>query len=177
MAETTLNRICRNCGETKNLEGGFNRRSDGKRPYKWHCRECEAKRSKIWYNKQDDKTYNEIRIKSLSYYHQNKKIVHAKTRAYRARVKQIIYNHYGDKCSCPKCPDTKPGQLFLTIDHINNDGFKNKITGNYGISYRIGSTNLYLKIIKDNFPDTYQVLCWNCNCGKRMNNGVCPHLT
>jgi hypothetical protein len=30
-------------------------------------------------------------------------------------------------------------------------------------------------IIKTGFPDGYQVLCMNCNWGKRMNKGICPH--
>lgn len=27
-----------------------------------------------------------------------------------------------------------------------------------------------------NYPEGYQVLCYNCNCGKSINNGICPHL-
>ena len=30
----------------------------------------------------------------------------------------------------------------------------------------------YLK--KNNYPDGFQVLCWNCNLG-RAHYGVCPH--
>jgi hypothetical protein len=22
----------------------------------------------------------------------------------------------------------------------------------------------------------FQVLCWNCNCGRAFNNGICPHV-
>jgi hypothetical protein len=29
--------------------------------------------------------------------------------------------------------------------------------------------------VRNGFPPGYQVLCMNCNHGKRMNNGVCPH--
>lgn len=38
-----------------------------------------------------------------------------------------------------------------------------------------GST-LYYYILRNNFPDIYQVLCFNCNWGKRLC-GVCPHKT
>ena len=62
---------------------------------------------------------------------------------------------------------------FLVLDHINNDGaahrksMKNKSDG-FGIQ-------LYRWIIKNNFPPIFQVLCANCNMGKEMNGGVCPH--
>jgi hypothetical protein len=28
---------------------------------------------------------------------------------------------------------------------------------------------------KHNFPGGHQILCWNCQQGKRFNNGICPH--
>jgi hypothetical protein len=30
-------------------------------------------------------------------------------------------------------------------------------------------------IIKNNYPDDFQILCANCNWGKQLNGGVCPH--
>ena len=36
-------------------------------------------------------------------------------------------------------------------------------------------TNLYLWAIQNNFPSIFQVLCFNCNHGKQLNGGVCPH--
>ena len=26
-------------------------------------------------------------------------------------------------------------------------------------------------------PDTIQILCFNCNCGRARNGGICPHET
>jgi hypothetical protein len=34
---------------------------------------------------------------------------------------------------------------------------------------------LCVHIIKSGFPNSFQILCYNCNNGKRMNRGVCPH--
>jgi len=84
---------------------------------------------------------------------------------YQKRLKIIEY--YGGKCSC--CGESEP--LFLEIDHINNDGkeHRNRIGG--------GGRSIILWIIKNNFPDTVQLLCSNCNQGKRRNNGICPHKT
>lgn len=51
----------------------------------------------------------------------------------------------------------------LDIDHINNDGaeHRRKIFSEYG-----GSFSQWL--IKNNFPDGFQVLCKNCNWRKQL---------
>jgi hypothetical protein len=85
-------------------------------------------------------------------------------RKVRPQNKKIVFEHYGNKCEC--CGESEP--LFLTIDHINNDGYADKKKGLTG-------PHLYAKIIKENFPSTFRLLCWNCNCGRRLNGGVCPH--
>jgi hypothetical protein len=75
-------------------------------------------------------------------------------------LKEKIYQHYGNKCACCGLNDFR----FLTIDHKNNDGYKE----------RVSRMTLYSRIIKANFPDTFQLLCWNCNCTKAIY-GECPH--
>lgn len=88
----------------------------------------------------------------------------------RERIKEAVFAAYGGyKCAC--CGETEP--LFLTIDHIDNNGaeHRRKITGKrHSAGY-----HTYKWLLKNNFPDGFQVLCMNCNYGKRMNNGVCPH--
>jgi len=81
----------------------------------------------------------------------------------RQYQKRLVINYYGNKCFC--CGEENI--QFLTIDHINNDGCKqNK-------NERIG---LYRWIIKNNFPkNIFQVACYNCNCARDKNNGICPH--
>jgi hypothetical protein len=84
-------------------------------------------------------------------------------------LKSKVFEAYGGKkCSC--CGETI--QEFLMLDHIENDGAKHR--------KELGKTKssgkgLYLWIIKNNFPPMFQVLCANCNWGKKMNNGICPH--
>lgn len=82
-----------------------------------------------------------------------------------------IRNAYGNKCSC--CGESNP--IFLTIDHVNNDGYKIRPRNLKGYSQSAFSGHYYKQIIKANFPDTLQLLCWNCNCGKNRNGGICPH--
>lgn len=86
----------------------------------------------------------------------------------RLRIKRQVINHYGGKCNC--CGEVN--EKFLTIDHINNDGNKYRRSND---RCRLGGIHLYEWIIKNNYPLDLQVLCYNCNCGKNINGGVCPH--
>ena len=61
-------------------------------------------------------------------------------------------------------------EAFLTLDHVYNDGADERRTGYDG-------AKLWRKLRRENWPIGYQVLCYNCNNGKRVNNGVCPHAT
>jgi hypothetical protein len=89
-----------------------------------------------------------------------------KIRFYRVTYKKIVFDHYGWKCAC--CAETTP--QFLTVDHVQNDGFKDK-SG----KKRICGYPMYMKIVNEGFGPRYQILCMNCNHGKNMNNGICPH--
>jgi hypothetical protein len=87
-------------------------------------------------------------------------------------------DHYGGKCSC--CGESNP--MFLTMDHINNDGYiwRRNIYKERGYNNKRGtrgvSTTVHLIWIrKNNYPKDLQLLCFNCNCGKNRNKGVCPH--
>lgn len=78
--------------------------------------------------------------------------------------KAIVYNAYGGfNCSC--CGETE--EAFLSIDHINNDGAEQRRNGQRGAS-------IYPWLIKHGFPSGYQILCHNCQWGKRTY-GICPH--
>lgn len=87
-----------------------------------------------------------------------------------AKLKELIMNHYGSVCNC--CGEHRI--QFLTIDHINNDGAKHRkeigLVVGCGIAF-------YRWIRRNNFPEDLQVLCHNCNIGKYINGGVCPHAS
>ncbi len=87
--------------------------------------------------------------------------------AWQKKPITLVYTHYKPICKC--CGEAEI--LFLTIDHVNNDGFKDV----YKDGGRIGGSALCRRIIKEGFPDTYQIMCMNCNLGKSRNNGICPH--
>lgn len=51
-------------------------------------------------------------------------------------------------------------EVFLTIDHKNNDGAEHRR------SVGRGSTQVYVWLRKNNYPEGFQILCYNCNCAK-----------
>jgi len=93
-------------------------------------------------------------------------------KTYRKKLKIEIFNAYGGPvCKC--CNEKEI--CFLSLDHVNNDGAKERkelFKNNHG-----GSYHLYEKLKQKCFPDKnrYQVLCMNCQWGKKNNFGICPH--
>lgn len=93
-----------------------------------------------------------------------------KTKRLQAICKDQVYAAYGGyKCTC--CGETEP--MFLSIDHIDNNGAAERKSGKYSGS----GTGFYQWLRKSGFPPGYQVLCMNCQIGKHKNGGVCPHHT
>ena len=92
----------------------------------------------------------------------------ARTKRSQDRRRDEVFTAYGGyRCAC--CAETE--RLFLSIDHINNDGNVERKSG----VYRSSGTAFYLWLCKQKFPPGYQVLCMNCQFGKHRNGGVCPH--
>ena len=92
----------------------------------------------------------------------------AKTKRNQDRRRDEVFAAYGGyQCAC--CGETE--RMFLSIDHINNDGNVERKSG----AYRSSGTAFYLWLCKQQFPPGYQVLCMNCQTGKHRNGGVCPH--
>lgn len=84
---------------------------------------------------------------------------------YRANLRSEMIEAYGGKCSC--CGEHE--HLFLQLDHIHNDGHIDRKENKT-------SAKLWAKLKKAGWPkDRHQLLCANCNFGKLMNGGVCPH--
>lgn len=83
----------------------------------------------------------------------------------RKAIRAEVLAHYGGRCAC--CGETEP--LFLTIDHMTmNGGEHRRQIKRFDIAYW-----LWL----NDYPDGFQVLCFNCNTGRYRNGGRCPHET
>ena len=111
------------------------------------CNKC-----KVCDNKKRKTYYLENRLKAIN----NIRINHLKK-------KNKCLEYYGAVCAC--CGESNPG--FLTIDHIGNNGAIHR--------KQIKYQSIYNWLVTNNFPDGFQVLCWNCNSGKYYNGGICPH--
>ena len=92
------------------------------------------------------------------------------TREWKDRTFKKILEHYGKVCAC--CGESN--QKFLTVDHINGGGTRQRKTHRTDTGTQ---ASWYLRgwIVKNDFPDGFQILCINCNWGRAQNNGVCPH--
>ena len=92
---------------------------------------------------------------------------------YSRSLKAEVLSHYDNgslKCSC--CGEK---QLeFLTLDHVNNDGAKDR-RKRFGKNKGGGGLTFYLHLKKEGYPKGFQVLCMNCNFAKRYEN-ICPHI-
>jgi hypothetical protein len=118
--------------------------------YRILCHNCNQSESISKRKKDSDKN---ITIKRRSIYNRNK---------YR-RYRDIVLNHYCKKCVC--CNEVNENKL--SIDHIHGNG-KRHIKS-------IGSPHKLCKwIIENNFPNSFRILCHNCNFSYG-HYGYCPH--
>lgn len=156
---------CSKCGLEQPAEAFYPRtpqnggwRADDGQCWSSQCRTCTRARSAQWreqFNTREWKDKN-----------------NQKAREKNARIKDAVFGAYGGyRCVC--CGETE--RLFLSLDHASNDGatFRRKTFGRRNAA---GSTT-YGWLYRNGFPPGYQVMCMNCQFGKRMNNGVCPHQT
>ena len=164
-------KTCSKCGQTKPLSD-FNKTPGHKFGRNSYCKKCSSAYGKTRY--QNDKERILAHIKE--YYQKNREKILSRNREhyqkrrefariYRYNIKIEVLAHYshGDtKCAC--CGEKEIA--FLTIDHINNDGSKHRKS--------LKIHHLYHWLKRNNFPENFQVLCYNCNCAKG-HFGYCPH--
>lgn len=82
----------------------------------------------------------------------------------QARLRDEVYSVYGGECIC--CGEREP--RFLTLDHIDGGGTRHRQEVGWGSKF-------YRWLKREGFPPIVQVLCFNCNNGRHLNGGVCPH--
>lgn len=70
--------------------------------------------------------------------------------------------------SAPSCACCGERELtFLSLDHVNGGGHKQR--------QETGGGGFYAWLRRNGYPDGFQVLCHNCNLGRQINGGICPH--
>ena len=89
---------------------------------------------------------------------------------YSRTVKAETFAAYGGAvCRC--CGETE--ESFLTLDHINDDGALWRRV-QFGAGNNGAGLRTYAWCKANGYPPIFQVLCWNCQHGKRRK-GICPH--
>jgi len=94
----------------------------------------------------------------------NAELVTTRRRERHLEIKTSVMNAYGGRCAC--CGERH--LVFLSIDHVNGDGAEHRRSG------AKSGRGFYNWLRENNFPDGYQVLCFNCNFAKSQYGG-CPH--
>lgn len=84
---------------------------------------------------------------------------------FKRRIAVLKYYSAGTmRCAC--CGE---GQYeFLGIDHVNGGG------GQHRKDPKMRGVHFYRWLVREGFPEGYQVLCHNCNMAKGFY-GMCPH--
>lgn len=84
---------------------------------------------------------------------------------FRDKLKNEVFGHYGKSCQC--CGESN--SVFLAIDHVDGSG------GSHRRSLSLkSSTDMYRWLKRNNWPQGFQTLCYNCNWAKHRL-GKCPH--
>ena len=90
---------------------------------------------------------------------------------YVVRIRAKVFAHYSKngeiKCACCACTD----EWALKLDHIHNNGAEERKHFRKGCG---SGTHFYSWLLRNNYPEGYQILCRNCNWGKKLF-GECPH--
>ncbi len=148
---------CYLCGRDKNKDGTLVR-------YRI-CKECTNKKAHQYYLENSEK----FKERSRLWKKKNKEKVIEISKRYRRGLKIKALEAYSNKkLRCVCCGETEID--FLCLDHIDNDGAKQRER------YGIGTS--FLKWLKaNNYPKDLrlQVMCLNCNMSKRIQGGVCIH--
>jgi len=85
----------------------------------------------------------------------------------RSKLRLAILTAYSQKNKPECCCCGEQRMEFLTLDHINGNGNKER--------KEIGGQNcLFASLRRKNFPLGYRTLCWNCNLSY-AKYGYCPH--
>ena len=84
-----------------------------------------------------------------------------------ARRRLEALRHYSTTPE-PSCACCGEGTLaFLTFEHIGGGGGQHR--------RKTGGGGFISWLRSNGYPDGFEVLCMNCNHGRRVNGGLCPH--
>lgn len=177
--DTATHRECGRCRELKPT-AEFETRTTGN--LQRACRQCLAVRAKAFRDDPDNREflkekkrqyrstekailahrrYEKGRWHKMKPASRAKKIASVNRRRKQYRIAAVM--KYGGRCNC--CGESLIE--FLCVDHVHNDGKVDRQTRQ--------NNELIVWMIRNPVDPRYQVLCYNCNMGKVINKGICPH--
>lgn len=104
------------------------------------------------------------RVQAREAQRRNAEAHNLRCRVHRAKTRAKILEAYGGKCAC--CGEAR--SEFLALDHVNGGGARQRRNG------FSTSGSIYRHAIRLGFPDTFRLLCHNCNSSLGFY-GYCPH--
>ncbi|GHH57714.1 hypothetical protein [Lentzea cavernae] len=153
-----ISRPCTKCGVDKPLEA-FRKNAAYRDGYTRQCIECIGARRRERYHAAPERE-KQVADKWTA---ANRDRVNAKARERRVEALRVYSTTPDPSCAC--CGE---GTLaFLTFEHIGGGGNQHR--------RQTGGGGFISWLRKHNYPPGFEVLCMNCNHGRRVNAGVCPH--
>lgn len=141
-----------------------NREKEIKRRMKYYNKEEHRIKMKEWREKNREHIREYERRYRKKYRDRDREKYRKWMKDYRIRIRlQALIHYSGDPPKCVCCSETEI--KFLTIDHIHGKGKEHR---------KLVGVNFYHWLKKNNYPEGYQVLCWNCNLAKALYE-ICPH--
>lgn len=142
------------------------------------CKECRKNQGLAWAKNNKDKRnaiqrrhwHNGGKIRKMAHHKKwveaNRLRVNALQRKSQARLRREAMEVYGGPvCKC--CGEKE--YKFLTFDHPLGGGRQHRIKHGNG-------QKMLAALKRAGWPKkALEVLCFNCNCGRAGNGGVCPH--
>lgn len=136
-----------------------------------HCHKCKVELcNSNWFSylrghERICKTCTRTRLRG--YYLAKVEYNRAKQSKYILELKKRVFEHYGNMCVCCGIDYF----FYLQLDHKNNDGAEHrKALGNTGKVAK----SWWLWVIRNEFPNTLQLLCANCHLAKTRGQ-PCQH--
>lgn len=186
-------KVCRGCGEAKPLTAFSRRRDTG--GYRNHCTECRSSTPTSSTCEDCGKSFRRpsLQVTRCAKCRRTAKrscarcgtefvgsmqlrrycstgcrqatIDEQRKEAHRKRRTEALRAYGGGVPACVCCGET--GLLFLSLDHVNGGGHQHR--------RETGGGGFYSWLKRHNYPAGFQILCHNCNLGRQLNGGICPH--
>jgi len=164
---------CYRCGKDRPLEdfGKNCSKPDGKST---ECRKCKSNQDKEYRRRNKEKVKaqkheyylehrDEIIQKACRWAKDNPVEHNSRCKKIKEKQKLTVFSEYcDDVVKCKSCDENDIE--ILTIDHIDGNGAEHR--REIGMAGR-GGDPFYQWLKKNNYPDGFQVLCYNCNFRKR----------